>query len=155
MKESLIWARYTWCLFHILAEKIKDEYVYTEIVKLQEIIFMIVSILPCPECREHGKKYLQQEIKQNRFGNINDKNTLKIFLYNFHNIVNSKTKKNTVNLDVLKQYANINLLFILDQWNKYFKLYTIDQYTIREESDRKKKKSFILNYLKNNIEKYI
>mgnify|MGYP001260133068 CR=1 FL=1 len=155
MKESVIWARYTWCLFHVLAEKIKDEYIHTEIVKLQEIILMIVSILPCPECREHGKRYLQQEIKHNRFGNINDKNTLKLFLYNFHNVVNSKTRKHKVNMDVLKQYANINLLFVIDQWNKYFKLFTIDQYTIREESDRKKKKLFILNYLKNNIEKYI
>ena len=66
-----------------------------------------------------------------------------------------KTRKHKVNIDVLKQYANINLLFVIDQWNKYFKLFTIDQYTIREESDRKKKKLFILNYLKNNIQKYI
>jgi len=139
----------------MLAEKIKDEHVHSEIVKIQEIVFMIVTILPCPECREHGKKYLQQEIKHNRFGNINDKNILKTFLYNFHNVVNSKTGKRICNVDILKQYSNINLLFVLDQWNKYFKLFTIDQYTIREESDRKKKKLIILNYLKNNIEKYI
>ena len=49
MKESLIWARYTWCLFHMLAEKIKDDYVVSEIIKIQEIIYIIVSMLPCPE----------------------------------------------------------------------------------------------------------
>ena len=140
MKESLIWARYTWCLFHMLVEKIKDVYIHSEIAKLQEIILMIVSILPCPECREHGKKYLQQEIKHNRFGNLTSKEALKLFLYKFHNVVNIKTGKKTFNVNILNQYSNMNLLFILDQWNKYFKLFSIDQYTIREESDRKKKK---------------
>ena len=155
MKESLIWARYTWCLFHMLAEKIKEEYVVSEIIKIQEIIYTIVSILPCPECRSHGIKYLNAEKNRNKFGNITSKDDLKIFLYNFHNIVNNKTGKKTFNNDILNQYKKINILFILDNWNKYFKLYNVDQYTIREESERKKKKTIILNYFKSNIDKYI
>jgi hypothetical protein len=139
----------------MLAEKIKIEHTNTELIKIQEIVLMIVSMLPCPECREHGTKYLQQEIKHNRFGNITNKDALKIFLYNFHNIVNIKTGKKAFKAEILNQYANINLKFILEQWYKYFKLFSINQYTIREESDRQKKKKIILNYLKTNIHKYI
>ena len=155
MKESLIWARYTWCLFHMLAEKIKDDYVVSEIIKIQEIIYIIVSMLPCPECRSHGIKYLNNERNSKRFGNIVNKEGLKIFLYEFHNIVNKKTGKKTFNKDILNQYKNINLLFILNNWDKYFRLYNTDQYTIREESERKKKKMSILNYFKINKKKYI
>lgn len=155
MKESLIWARYTWCLFHILAEKIKDEYVASEIIKIQEIIYVIVSMLPCPECRSHGIKHLNTERSRKKFGNITSKDELKTFLYEFHNVVNNRTGKKTFNKDILNQYKKINILFILDNWNKYFRLYNTDQYTIREESERKKKKEILLNYFKSNINKYI
>ena len=155
MRESLIWARYTWCLFHIICEKIKPEHVVSDIIQLQEIIYSIVSILPCPECRSHGIKYLNNEKKNKRYGNITSKEDLKIFMYNFHNVVNNKTGKKTFNIDVLNQYKSINILFVLDNWNKYFRLYNVDQYTIREESERKKKKEIILNYFKSNLKKYI
>ena len=69
--------------------------------------------------------------------------------------MNKKTGKKTFNKDILNQYKNINLLFILNNWDKYFRLYNTDQYTIREESERKKKKMSILNYFKSNIKEYI
>ena len=69
--------------------------------------------------------------------------------------MNNRTGKKTFNKDILNQYKKINILFILDNWNKYFRLYNTDQYTIREESERKKKKEILLNYFKSNINKYI
>lgn len=155
MKESLLWGRYTWYLFHILIEKIKEEHVNSEIKNIQNIIYLIVSILPCPVCREHGIKYLNFSKKANKFGNINNKAELKTFIFNFHNIVNKNTNKKQYNISILDQYKNVNLEFVISYWDKYFKLYKIDQYNIKEENIRLKCKKEVLSYFNNIKDKLI
>lgn len=147
MKESLLWARYTWALFHTIIEKLKDEDVNSEIINIQDMIYTIVGILPCPDCRQHGILYLQTSKKKGRYGAIKNKQELKEFIFEFHNVVNRRIKKPIKNIEILEQYKTISLAFIIQYWNKYFRLFNVDQYTIREESNRQRIKQSILSYL--------
>jgi hypothetical protein len=57
-KKEMRWAGPTWLILHTLAEKI-DESKFNDIrVELLNTIYTICTILPCPLCATHAKKYL-------------------------------------------------------------------------------------------------
>lgn len=98
---KMTWGSPTWYFLHTLAEKI-DEDKFQEIKSgLLTIIFMVVSNLPCPICSNHGKDFLNSV----NFNTIENKDDLKLLLFNFHNLVNSR-----------KHYA----IFTVDQLNEKY-----------------------------------
>ena len=105
----MIWGRYTWMLFHTLAEKIKDEYFndYKKIVF--SIIYSLCSCLPCPTCKQHAMETLK---KKNIF-NVETKEGLKMFLYQFHNTVSYTKGSQVYDIHILDQYelSNLNVTF--------------------------------------------
>ena len=151
MKESLYWGRYTWALFHLIAEKIKDEHFAQEINNIKKITYNICSHLPCPYCRSHAIKHLNQSTE---FRKINNKEALKQFFFNFHNIVNKQSNHKTHNIEILVQYKTIQFVPIFNAWLKYFRVYLIDSYTIKEESEREKMKVIVKDYFTNSFPKY-
>ena len=54
-----LWGKYTWILFHWIAENIKQEHFDSERTNLINIIQSICSNLPCPSCQEHANEYLR------------------------------------------------------------------------------------------------
>jgi len=83
---TMKWGKPTWFLFHTLAEKVKDD-VFPLIRKsLLEIIYSICCNLPCPDCANHAKVYLDGI----NFNTIQTKEDLKNMLFVFHNTVNKK-----------------------------------------------------------------
>lgn len=152
MKESFYWARYTWALLHILCNNIKEEYFAEEIENIKRIIFGIFTNLPCPDCKQHATRFLH---KSRDFRTIKNKPELINFIFNFHNIVNKRIGKRIRNSDILSQYNNIPLIYIANNWYKYFRIYHIDQYSIREECERTKFKQLLLNYLKAKHDRFI
>lgn len=84
--KKMSWGEPTWALFHVLAEKVKDTDFPAIREELLEVIYVICSNLPCPDCATHASMYLNDI----RYKNIQTKEQLKTMLWSFHNMVNTK-----------------------------------------------------------------
>lgn len=82
------WGQPTWFLFHMLAEKIKEEHFLNIKNELIKIIFDICQNLPCQTCATHATEYLSKS----KIYSIQTKQEFKEFFFHFHNDVN--TRKN-------------------------------------------------------------
>lgn len=85
-KKSMKWGEPTWFMFHTLAEKIKPEYFPVIRQELFNIVIMVCSNLPCPNCARHAKQFMSGV----NFNSIQTKDDLRILFYRFHNEVNKK-----------------------------------------------------------------
>jgi hypothetical protein len=80
------WGEPTWYLLHVLSIKVKDSEFKNIRVDLLNRIYAICTNLPCPDCANHAKTYLDNI----NFNSIQTKEDLKLLLYNFHNDVNKR-----------------------------------------------------------------
>jgi hypothetical protein len=80
------WGEPTWYLLHVLSIKVKDSEFNNIRVDLLNRIYAICTNLPCPDCANHAKTYLDNI----NFNSIQTKEDLKLSLYNFHNEVNKR-----------------------------------------------------------------
>ena len=85
-KKPMKWGEPTWFFFHTIAEKVIEQNFPKIRAELLNHIYLICSNLPCPICSEHAMKY----ISSINFSNIETKQQLKDFFFNFHNIVNNQ-----------------------------------------------------------------
>ena len=84
--KKIKWGEPTWFLFHTLSVKIKE---YEFPIIRQELLNQIYAIcinLPCPDCANHAKIYLDGI----NFNAIQTKHDLKWLLWSFHNSVNQR-----------------------------------------------------------------
>lgn len=104
-----VWGNNIWYLFHTIAEKIDNNKFKDSIEDIENVITLICSNLPCPECSKHASA----EIKKVNFKNMTNKKQLQMMLYNFHNYVNKNLKKRQFKEEELEIYknANFNLIF--------------------------------------------
>jgi hypothetical protein len=84
--KKITWGEPVWFLFHTLAHKIKENAFYSLKNELLNIIFLICTNLPCPDCANHATRYLQGI----NFDAIDTKDQLKDMIFNFHNSVNMR-----------------------------------------------------------------
>ena len=85
--NKMLWGEPTWLLLHTLAHKV-DETRFTDIrSELVNAIHSICINLPCPDCAEHAKNYLN---RTQFINTVQTKNDLKIALFIFHNEVNKR-----------------------------------------------------------------
>ena len=112
--EKKVWGNSIWYLFHTLAEKINPEKFQEQKNNLFETIKIICRNLPCPDCSDHASK----QLNNSNIKIINDKETFKLFLLEFHNRINRKLNKPTFTLDELNaKYKTANLNGILHNFN--------------------------------------
>ena len=97
----MLWGKPTWHLLHTMAEKIQNIPFSDNRTEILQIIYTICINLPCPTCSEHAKEYM---IK-NRLFQIMTKNELKLFLFRFHNMVNTRKRLPIFDEQNLTQYA--------------------------------------------------
>ena len=83
------WGNITWILFHSIAECIQEDNFQLVKQPIIELITIICSNLPCPDCSQHATSLLKQSLIQN----ISCKLHLKEFLRQFHNKVNIRLNK--------------------------------------------------------------
>ena len=118
------WGNITWLFLHTFAEKIKE----TEFLNIKNDIINIIknlcNNLPCPDCSEHATNLL----KKVNFNKINNKYDFIIFLVEFHNIVNKKIKKDSIDYkDIVDKYKNNNLQLIVKSLVIIFNNYKTSQ----------------------------
>jgi hypothetical protein len=84
--KKVKWGEPTWFLLHTLSVKVKESEFKNIRLDLLNRIYAICTNLPCPDCANHAKIYLDSI----NFNTIQTKEDLKILLYTFHNNVNKK-----------------------------------------------------------------
>ena len=138
------WGNITWNLFHGIVEKIKEDKFSQSKELIIKIIKLVCGYLPCPECSQDATKSLNAF----NFNLIRSKTDLKNFLYNFHNSINKKTKKQEFKREELDiKYKNINLIEII---NNFFRIYSKNNRSEKMMMHNLGKKKF-LQILKNNL----
>lgn len=84
--KKVKWGEPTWFLLHTLSVKVKESEFKHIRVDLLNRIYAICINLPCPDCANHAKNYLDGI----NFNTIQTKEDLKMLLYTFHNSINKK-----------------------------------------------------------------
>lgn len=111
------WGPITWFFLHSFAEKIEDSAFLANRHKYLSLILNLCSNLPCPSCSVHAKTYLTR----NRFLTVvKNRNDLRLFLWKFHNAVNTRLKKEEQPVSILKMYFNGNFEEIMSLFSKEF-----------------------------------
>ena len=137
------WGNATWYLFHTLAEKIDEQYFLENKAEFFNIITIICRNLPCPECAEDSSTIL----KKANLNNLNSKENLKEFFFEFHNKVNTNLKKQIFNKDNLIKYQSAVPLNIM----KHF----IQKYFTRGYNEKMLMHSFSASKIETQIKKYL
>lgn len=114
--RDMPWAQPTWILLHTLAEKVDNEH-FSEIrTGLLNIIYTIVTLLPCPICAQHGKEFLDGI----NFNTIVTKDNLKYLLFDFHNLVNNKKQYPTFQYPDLVKYESAITVNVIQHFMTFF-----------------------------------
>ena len=145
---QMLWGEPTWLFLHTLAEKMKEEHFDTVKKGFLNIIYTICINLPCPNCAEHAKKYLDNI----NFKTINTKDKLKQMLCNFHNMVNSKKRTTIMSMeDCNKKYSLANTRNIIANFINSFEKGNKNRSLISDDFHRMQISKYIKEWLVENI----
>lgn len=97
------WGQITWIFLHTLSMKITPEQYPALKDSLYVLFLSICKALPCPECSEHAMLYMKKRTVSPTIEQF------RLFLWEFHNVVNVNTKKEKVSSEVLIKYNNTDL----------------------------------------------
>ena len=116
-KKMMKWGQPTWFLLHTLAEKVKDEHFSRIKNDLFRNIYTICTNLPCPDCANHAKLYLDSI----NFSLIQSRHDLKNMLFVFHNSVNKRKGFPIFLIEELNdKYVNAVTVNIINNFIFYF-----------------------------------
>ena len=110
------WGQPTWFLFHCLAEKANPVKYEKHYLVVWNFIKEVCNGLPCPYCKQHASNY----VRGIPLTSINTKEKLKQTLFTFHNDVNIRTGKSSVDTRILEQYKRSNINKILELFMSHF-----------------------------------
>lgn len=115
-KKEMKWAGPTWLILHTLAEKV-EESVFNDVrVGLLNTIYTICTLLPCPICATHAKKFLDGI----NFDTIMKKDDLKKLLFNFHNQVSKEKNLPLYEYSGLSVYSTANTTMVIRNFMYHF-----------------------------------
>jgi hypothetical protein len=133
--KKIKWGEPFWNLFHVLAEKVNENDFEKIRVDLLNLVFMICSNLPCPDCTTHAVQYM----KGVNFNTIRTKEDLKNMFFHFHNSVNARKGYPIFQRgDLESKYKSGNILAIIDMFLAHFKTrpYSVKLFTETLQRDR-------------------
>lgn len=112
MTTKTEWGNACWFLFHTAAAKINENNI--EMIRpLLDVILYVCRHLPCPVCSEHAIN----SFKLLRIEKINSKDKLIDCLLQFHNSVNSRTKKqHFTRAECDNKYNHLHLSRVFNIW---------------------------------------
>lgn len=141
-----VWGPVTWRFLHTMAVKIRPEFFSVQRDNLVLLIKNVCETLPCPECKAHAVS----NIKRANMNKIVSKDSLINFLYEFHNLVNTQTKKRIAPRVILEQYELQNTA---EAVNKFAEVYSVSNNNSRLMTDNFHRRRFLewlKQYLINN-----
>ena len=147
--NKMKWGESIWLLFHTLAEKVKDGLFPVIKTELLNTIYSICSNLPCPKCTNHAIEYMNNV----NFNSINTKADLKLFLFQFHNTVNSRKKYPLFSyIDLDDKYSNANTANIIKYFLSVFHKTDFNVTMLTENMNRKLVANKLSVWFNNNIQ---
>ena len=100
--DPSFWGRSTWKYLHTLTFNYPMNPTQEDKIKMFNYFHQLPEFLPCPQCAESFKVYLQY-IPINEY--LDNTHSLVFWLYTIHHIVNLKLKKKNTNFDtIVKEY---------------------------------------------------
>jgi len=145
------WGKPIWTFFHLLAHKVKESDFNVIRSQLLNTIYSISSVLPCPVCSEHAKRYLQAI----NFNNIRTKQDLKQMICNFHNDVNKRKGYaifNSENLD--ETYDKMSLVDSINQFIFHFEDKHRSAKLMADDMMRAQTVIIVKKWIKDNIQSF-
>ena len=116
-EKKVVWGPPVWYALHTLSVKVKEDDFQTVRTELLEIIYLTCTHLPCPDCAQHAKEYLDKI----NFKNIKTKEDLKVMLYQFHNEVNKRKGYPQFEYEKVDEvYSKANTVPILQNFISHF-----------------------------------
>tara|TARA_B100001741_G_C16129064_1_gene403654 strand:- start:120 stop:581 length:462 start_codon:yes stop_codon:yes gene_type:complete len=144
MYDKTDWGNTIWYLFHTLIHNVDSEKFINVVKDFEYVIKNVTANLPCPECAKEATDI----IKKLNFSNITKKDELKLLLFNFHNKINLKLKKNTFDLsDLDNKYEKANFKIIHNNFNLIFSQNTNNNKLMNNSFNR----NFLLKNINNSI----
>ena len=109
------WGPIYWVFLHNFCNKINNDYFINNKIMVINTIKLICTTLPCYTCSQHAKGSLEKY----NINNINNKEDLKKFLFNFHNHVNHRLQHTIHDISILDKYDDCNFNV---SYNNYVKI---------------------------------
>jgi len=101
-----IWSVPTWYFFHGLAARINKDFYEKNYMSVWINIYQNICMnLPCPMCKKHATIYK----KKSKVSDIETKEKLITYLFDFHNYVNGKIGKPIYKKKDLEKYNYLKL----------------------------------------------
>lgn len=145
-KENFNWSEPTWNFIHAIAIKFNEN----KLDDIKKIIQLIIENLPCINCSEHSKQYLEKK----HINRVRTKKELIEYLYIYHSYI-SKKKFDNNNIDSLNEkYNNMNFTEVSIKFLNIYTQKTNNFKQMQELFFRIKIKNFIIKWLNENS-KYI
>jgi hypothetical protein len=150
MTKIDIWGPATWRFMHTLAHNLNIDSTPTQISIVFGFIYRICCLLPCQDCVNHAKSFLNQLHP----GAINTVDRLKHFIYIFHNYVNKRLRSPVFSYaDTVNLYENINMNHFYSIVNHWLNTFNTDGnfLLMSENQSRKILKRDIYTFIQNNV----
>lgn len=145
-----VWGNATWYLFHTLAEKLRPEH-SREAPRLLSLMINLCSYLPCDDCSTHARNNL----KRANTRKVRDKESLKKFLWEFHNVVNRQLRKREFSYaECTNKYKQARTNNIIVYFNRSFINATRTNKLVLGAHTRDQTKASFMNYIHRNIYKF-
>lgn len=147
--SNITWGEPFWNLFHVLAEKVKDDAFPKIRMELLNLVYTICSNLPCPECKKHAVSYLNAV----NYSAILTKQDLKTLLFNFHNQVNVRKNYPVFPEHLLQEkYEQANTLQVVNTFmNEFKKKYKGSFRLLADDMQRQKVSETLIRWFESNM----
>lgn len=105
-----VWGPATWYFLHCSVLKISDDLTKSQFEELKQIISSIFTNLPCPNCAKHAVSLMNST----NFKHINNIQSLRLYMFQFHNKVNETLNKPQMKYeDHVVLYNNMNFELVV------------------------------------------
>ena len=115
--KKMLWGEPTWFFLHTIAYKVNPETFFVVKRDLLRYIYAICTNLPCPFCASHARTYLDGV----NFNAIQSRDELRMLIFTFHNVVNSRKGYPIFRLEDLDtKYSTAITFNMFNNFIKYF-----------------------------------
>lgn len=144
--QKILWGPTTWTFFHVLAEKINEDFFIKNKTDVINIITKISNNLPCPLCSQHAKSIITKK----NLSLIKTKQDFIRFLNYFHNTVNMRNGKELFSMKDMEKYKNININIAIHNFLIFYtKSYNVSSFQLSLDASQQTRKRIakgILNW---------
>ncbi len=94
------WGVPLWAILHKIAAKLPDTFPRVDIIQIQQFFLQVSDYIPCAKCRGHYSEYCTA----NSPSKILSRNDAVLWVWNLHNLVNTRNSKPIVPLEETDRY---------------------------------------------------